>query len=126
MPKSNHATSGSGGSYCGCCASSVGEAVKVQATIIPGEAPWCPRCFVWIRQNRDPGRFNASASIAVRCGFCGWTSVCIGATLGTRLHCGHCQRVGASALPMNNDAHKELAELARAAVERTVVEKAPA
>jgi ribosomal protein S27E len=113
-----HAITGSGGDYCRCCSSAVGEAVKSQPTRVDGET-WCARCFVWIRAHKEPNRFNSSYTVAVRCLKCGWHSVCFSAGVGMRATCGHCGWPGVLPLPMTADDQKELRELAQAFAEKT-------
>ncbi len=106
MVTANHAMSGSGGSYCCRCSSAMGEAVKVQPTIVDGSV-YCPRCFCWWRMNQNTGegfqganRFNATQAAACKCQFCGWTVISFGARPGERLRCTHCSRPGCIKIPL--------------------------
>lgn len=84
---------------CRNCGREIGAEVKVQPTNVDGEQ-FCPRCFVGVRMNMEPERFNASQTAAVRCQFCKFESVTQGARPGSGLRCGNCHRFGCLRVPL--------------------------
>ena len=118
--RAKHSTQDAG-SYCDCCASSMGDAVKVQPTNVDREK-FCPRCFCFVRMHSEPERFQASRTAAVLCQFCGWLSVCFNVAFG-RATCGHCQRPGAMIVrprPEDMPELRKAAELLRDAAKKTI------
>lgn len=113
MASSNHAITGSGGSYCCFCSSSVGPQAKVHPQNVDNET-WCPRCFVWWRMGMEPGRFNASRSAAVQCQFCGWITVSHGVSVRGAARCFHCNAGGAILLNPTKEQMKEAETFFRA------------
>lgn len=56
---------------------------------------WCPLCFTMKRMALEPERYNASCTMAVKCQFCGTTSVCFFVQRGGAAACAACGKGGA-------------------------------